>query len=96
MGEVPGWGAEEPITADDAVHPDVVVKEIARLGARNFVDVLASGNSFDIDHFCPCKPLPVQTFLFEVACEALVELGKELDRVRGHVNVFSQEDNRSR
>ena len=67
-------GIGHQIAADDAVHPDVVVKEISRYSAGNFVDVLESRESTDFDYFCTGKTLPVETFRSQEASEFLAEL----------------------
>lgn len=67
-------GIGDQIAADDAVHPDVVVKEISRHGAGNFIYVLESRESTDFDYFRAGKTLPVETFRSQEASEVLAEL----------------------
>ena len=85
----------DPIAADDAVYPDVVVEVIARHGTGNLVDVLASRESTDFDHLSAGKAFPVETLRRKVVGEAFANLTNELDRIRGDENIFVQNDDRS-
>jgi hypothetical protein len=67
-------GIGHQIAADDAVHPDVVVKVISRHGAGNFVYVLESRESTNFDYFRTGKTFPVETFRCQEASEVLAEL----------------------
>ena len=89
-------GVGNQIAADDAVHPDVVVEEVARHGAGNFVDVLESRESADTDYFCTGKALPVKTFRSHETSEFFAELAEELNRIRGDEDTFVQNNNRGR
>jgi len=89
-------GVGNPITADDAVHSDVVVEEVARHGAGDFVNILESGPSSDVDHLGTGKTLPVETLLSHQTGEVLAELAEKLDRIRGDENAFVQKNNRGR
>jgi hypothetical protein len=64
----------DTIAADDAIHPNVVVKIIAGHGVSNFVDVLANRESADFDHFGTSKALPVKTLRSKNAGEAVAKL----------------------
>jgi hypothetical protein len=88
--------ASNPIAANDAVHPDVVVKEISRHGAGNFVDVLESRQSTYFDYLCSSKSLPVETFRSQETGEFLAELVEELNGIRGNEYAFIQNNNRRR
>jgi len=81
-------GVGNPITADDAVHSDVVVEEV--------VNILESGPSSDVDHLGTGKTLPVETLLSHQTGEVLAELAEKLDRIRGDENAFVQKNNRGR
>jgi hypothetical protein len=89
-------GIRKPIAGDDAVHPDVVVKEISRLGAGNFIDVLESRESADFDYFCTGQALPVETFRSQETSEVFAELTCELGRIWGDEDTFVQNNNRCR
>lgn len=66
----------DAIAADDAIHPNVVVKIITRHGVSNFVDVLADRESTDFDHFGTSKALPVKPLRSKNAGKAVTKLVK--------------------
>jgi hypothetical protein len=51
----------DAIATDDAIHPDVVVKIVARRSAGNFVDVLENRKSVNFKHLGTSNARPVKT-----------------------------------
>ncbi len=61
------------IAADNAIHPDVVVKIIARHCVCDFVDVLENRESVDFDHLGTSKTLPVKTLRSKKASKSVAQ-----------------------
>ncbi len=52
----------------------VIVKQLARHCASNFVDVIEGRQSADFDHLGTSKEFPVKAFRGKIAAKALVKL----------------------
>ena len=81
------------IAADDAIHPDVVVKEIARHGTGDFIDVLANRESANFNHLGTGKAFPVETLRSKIARKAVTILAEQFDGIRDDENTCVQNDN---
>ena len=89
-------GIDDPIAADGAVHPDVVVKIVSRDGTGNLVDVIRSWEFLDSENPGTCKAFPIETLLLKKPNEFGTKLAEELNRIGGDKNFIAQNDNRSR
>jgi len=77
------------VAANDTAHSEVVVKVIARHDADDFIDILESKLSADIDYLGTGKTLPVESFRSQKTGEVLATLAEGLNRIRGDENTLA-------
>ena len=70
------------VAAEDNAHSEVVVKVTARHSAGDFIDVLESRLSANIDYLGTSKTLLVESLRSQKTGEVLAELAEELNRIR--------------
>ena len=91
---------DDPVAAEDAVHPHAVVEVVARDRVRDGVDVIVGVHAFNRKHLRSGKPLPVELDLLIEASELRTEEREKLDGVRSDEDVLFtillKSDNRCR
>jgi len=83
------------IAADNAVHPDVVVKEIPRDRTGNFVDVVAGRHPLDLHNLGSSKAPPVEALRCKEVLKFLSKLIEEHIGIWSDKNICAQKDNGS-